>query len=639
MNDLFKFLSVIACLTNFKSFFVASSFCPENGIENILNMPSVKTLSKRYLQKLTFTEHTDDVTALAILSNVYIISGSKDTTIKLWDPSNVASIRTFTEHTNGVTALAVLPKDNNNFVGFISGSKDNTIKLWDPTSVNSIRTFSEHLDDVTSLAVLHDGRFISGSNDNTIKLWDPSNNNSIKTFTEHSDKVKALAVLHDGRFISGSKDTILKLWDPSNNNSIRTYEFLQDYVSQGDLAIAVLPDDNKIAIEVKGWSLSISDNFFICDITQWPANILKSFSSRYTGSNVYSIDSLMAVLPDGTLLTGSNGNFKHWDYSSNTAKNLIHAYPNNNNDVLSIAVFADGRFVSGSGGNSEGSSDFYLWDSTDETSYQAIYTFQEHGAFINSLAIFDNGRVLSADYLGPIKLWDPYLAAAGDTNAVINTFNDHHADFLTSLAIISDNRFISGGDEGTIYLWDISNTDPIKQYDAQCGEYKGVYALATFVNGNFISGCSNGKIKLWNSSDEEGSSSTDPILEFNQLPSAIKSLAVLPDGRFISGDGNGVITLWDISNVNFIRQYQDNDNCGDVFLAVFLDGRFISGSCGLIKLWDSLDSNGESLSTYGDSYSFGGLNSVAVFGDGKTIIGNLFKNSYKIFFVKSINCH
>ena len=54
----------------------------------------------------------------------------------------------------------------------VSGSRDNTIKIWDPLdNYKCIQTLDGHKKAVSSLIKLNDGKIVSGSADNTIKIW------------------------------------------------------------------------------------------------------------------------------------------------------------------------------------------------------------------------------------------------------------------------------------------------------------------------------------------------------------------------------------------------------------------------------------------------------------------------------------
>jgi WD40 repeat protein len=54
----------------------------------------------------------------------------------------------------------------------VSGSSDSTIRLWDLARGAEAARLEGHSDWVTALCVLPDSRLASGSEDNTIRLWD-----------------------------------------------------------------------------------------------------------------------------------------------------------------------------------------------------------------------------------------------------------------------------------------------------------------------------------------------------------------------------------------------------------------------------------------------------------------------------------
>ncbi|MFM7737929.1 MAG: WD40 repeat domain-containing protein, partial [Planctomycetota bacterium] len=64
----------------------------------------------------------------------------------------------------------------------VSGSGDSTLKLWDAASGEELKTLSGHTDGVGSVAFSPDGtRIVSGSLDTTLKLWDAASGEELKT--------------------------------------------------------------------------------------------------------------------------------------------------------------------------------------------------------------------------------------------------------------------------------------------------------------------------------------------------------------------------------------------------------------------------------------------------------------------------
>ena len=163
--------------------------------------------------------HTGWVMSVALSPDGrYLVSGSGDTTIKLWELSSGRELRTFTGHPFPVFSVALSPDGRS----LVSGSFDKTIKLWELSSGRELRTFTGHTAPVSSVALSPDGRYlVSGSDDNTIKLWEFSSGRHVRTFTGHADGVTSVALSPDGRYlVSGSYDGTVRLWDVSTGKEL-----------------------------------------------------------------------------------------------------------------------------------------------------------------------------------------------------------------------------------------------------------------------------------------------------------------------------------------------------------------------------------------------------------------------------------
>ena len=79
----------------------------------------------------------------------------------------------------------------------ISGSEDKTIAVWDIANKTLLHRFKEaHSDRILSVAVTGDDKYIiSGSEDQTIGVWDIANKTLLHRFEEvHSDRIWSLAM-------------------------------------------------------------------------------------------------------------------------------------------------------------------------------------------------------------------------------------------------------------------------------------------------------------------------------------------------------------------------------------------------------------------------------------------------------------
>ncbi len=97
----------------------------------------------------------------------------------------------------------------------ITGSRDQTIKMFEMPQALEHRTLKGHTGWVRSLVVTPDGKvLISSGDDNTIRFWDLSNGRCFRTIKGHTGGVRCIALSPDGRRLaSASWDRTVKLWE------------------------------------------------------------------------------------------------------------------------------------------------------------------------------------------------------------------------------------------------------------------------------------------------------------------------------------------------------------------------------------------------------------------------------------------
>ena len=163
-----------------------------------------------------FRGHTNGVMCLQFDDNV-LITGSYDSTVKVWDIHSGEELRTLTGHTSGIRCLQF------DDTKLMTGSLDKTIKLWNWRTGQCLRTFQAHSDGIISLHF--SGRYVaSGSMDKTIRIWD---SDSKQTFLlrGHTDWVNSVKVDEASRTLfSASDDLTVRLWDLDTRECLKVFE-------------------------------------------------------------------------------------------------------------------------------------------------------------------------------------------------------------------------------------------------------------------------------------------------------------------------------------------------------------------------------------------------------------------------------
>ncbi len=166
-------------------------------------------------------DHFSSVWCLAVLPNNNLISGSADTTIKIWDTNNGIVIKTLHGHTEGILCLAILD-DNDDGDRLASGSFDGTIRIWNIRNENCIKELkvlikpNTDLYGIWSIVVLKDKRLASGSYDEIIRIWDINNENVVEELSGHTSWIYSIVFHPDNILISGSDDKTIRIWNLSN---------------------------------------------------------------------------------------------------------------------------------------------------------------------------------------------------------------------------------------------------------------------------------------------------------------------------------------------------------------------------------------------------------------------------------------
>lgn len=164
-----------------------------------------------YSETSTLVGHSDFVSALAyappgVLDGCpagAVVSGSRDTTVMVWDLAIAQPVQKLEGHEYQVTAVLVTPEGD-----IVSASLDKTIRVWRDGQCTAV--LQGHEAAVLCLLQLPNGDLLSGSGDCTIRVW--SGGKCTHTIPAHADSVRGLALLPNVGVVSASHDQTLKVW-------------------------------------------------------------------------------------------------------------------------------------------------------------------------------------------------------------------------------------------------------------------------------------------------------------------------------------------------------------------------------------------------------------------------------------------
>ncbi|MBN2546963.1 MAG: hypothetical protein JXB50_14270 [Spirochaetes bacterium] len=429
-----------------------------------------------YPENKIFKEHTSSIRSVAISpDNKYIVSGSDDGFIKLWNIISGKNEKTFKAHQIKVSFVKVTP-DGKYIVssGFEGSYIYPTIKLWDINTGSEIRKFHGYNGD-SSISITPDGKYlISGSgypvdiNNANINLWDINTGEVIRIFKGHRIGVSSVDITPDGNYIiSGGFDSTLKLWDLNTGKIIRT--FPSGIIKQ----IVITPDGNYIVSggsRMKLWNIKTG-------------NIVREFDE-------YNGHASLVVTSDGKYIIsgGNNNTIKIWDIVTGKIIKSFEGHRNyNNNSILSIALSIDNKYIVSCNGyeykNGGGDNTIRLWIPIDKFEKAAEYfekaeykegikkiaeSFINKGDYFNAAIYFEK----AADKESLYKI--PELARKIKIIAVImNSSTDKH---ITTQYVIKRDA------NGNV----IELSDPKKEYKYEHLEEMNTYLYGSIEEAGFI---------------------------------------------------------------------------------------------------------------------------------------------------------
>lgn len=294
----------------------------------------------------------------------YLVTGSFDQTIKLWDAVTGKEIKTLAGsagHQKQVLAVAFSPDGQS----LASGAQDNTAKIWDLSTSKTkkpsdapVKNFP-HPNLVDAVAFNPTGTLLATAcHDGIVRIFDVAKGTQVRQISAHTaptaNAVYCLAWSPDGKqLVSGSFDRSMKLWNAETGTLVKEFKPHKDKEFEkghrdGVFCVAFSPDGMSLASgssdrTIKIWR--VADGTVVMDLVnpQIKAGPLPGSAQSHPGW-IYGL----RFTKEGKYLVSAGNAPRNQGYLAvwNVADGkMLHGESLPLGPFYSVAVSPDGKFV------------------------------------------------------------------------------------------------------------------------------------------------------------------------------------------------------------------------------------------------------------------------------------------------------
>ena len=445
-----------------------------------------------------YSQHKSDVICVAIdRDSRYVVSGSRDRTLVLMDLKRYCFKFRFKGHTGCVCCVGFSLDENL----MVSGSYSNEIRIWNFKSFECIGNTKTDFP-IYCLLVLSNDEFFTGSK-NFLQKWRFDSLKNPLTIEAHADTISSIGKTSNNYLlITGSDDSTIKLWKIP---SLEIYATLLGH-SASIKSISITPDDSKL--------ISSSENDLI--IVWSLKSLSQTHSFTFHNDVILSIkcsqdliisvsrDARIGIINSSSMVFDSYISLKPYTVRAQELKENFLAYGSLNTvavwspdekeiileghkDLVQAVCFSSDMqiLISASLG---ASSNLIVWDLL-KNSQKAILDGHEESVFCVDISE-DNLNAISGDAFAKVCFWD--LAKM----VKICEFWGHEDDVYTVKFTKNKKFAASGGSDKNVILWDIER----KVLHAVLAGHQGFVwkVLITDDDQQVVSGSFKEGIRVWN---------------------------------------------------------------------------------------------------------------------------------------------
>ncbi|MCF6352620.1 MAG: caspase family protein [Cyclobacteriaceae bacterium] len=527
----------------------------------------------------------------------FIVSGSKDKTIKLWEVSSGRELHTYNGHQKGVNDVLFTPNDEQ----LISASRDGYIYFWDVLTGNIIKSYKQPDENILRLALSPNGYYLAvGSTGEHINVYDTRLDSiiySVNGSYRARDNVFINAI--GTKLITGLDNRTVKIYELSTGEFLKEYAPHQGFcggcVTQGittphdeiimatrDLGIKMYENDKLLKTF---WDKS-EENFSALNITQ-------------KGDLLVSVNEDSVVVWD--VLKGSKKytlDTKQKERSPKYGIDLTYKIAERRSDQFNDANFsADGRWLV----TGDNSNIITLWDAKSGKKVSSFYGYlsfpPEDGlgfdpnsywesyssnllTLKNDVQISPDGKYAYRSKIGfEVRKWE--LA----TGQVVQRYGGHSKVVIDFELSKDGKKLLTGGGDRLVHLYDAETGELLQKFKAHIGIIWDV----GFSNDNskIVSSSADGTVKVWDIATGKQFQSIYLSGDRSKIETAYTVKFSPNDLYLIIGNTAGELQRWDIDTGRKVQELVGHTNVSMDY-EFYDNGRKIisAGWDNTIRMWD-----------------------------------------------------